>query len=80
MVRKYKDISTLPLTIDEKSLVIGIINDNNLDNREICTDSNIYNFSIKYFKRIVSAKKFIKSIQDNYTDEEIEVIEKIARN
>lgn len=75
MIMKYKDISTLPLSVDEKALVIGIINDNNLDNREICSESNMYNFSIKYFKRIINSKKFVKSLEDNYTEEEIHIIE-----
>lgn len=74
----YKDISTIPLNVDEKSLVISIINDNNLDMREICTESNMYNFSIKYFKRIILSKKFVKNMDNNYSDDEIKLINKLA--
>ena len=70
-----KDVSTIKdLDVDKKSLIIEIINNNNIDRREICTESNMYNFSLKYLNRIIKSKKFIKNMPNVFDEEEIEFI------
>lgn len=76
----YKDVSTIKdLDVDKKSLIIEIINNNNLDRRESCTESNIHNFSLKYLNRIIKSKKFIKNMPNVFDEEEIEFINSLNK-